>query len=313
MPNKLTIEDVRLYLKNKNEGTQLLDEEYVNQNLPLKFKCACGAEFERSWINLHSQKYTTCKDCAIINRGKSKRMPIEEVMKIFQEKGYKILGKYKGNNVPVLCEDTEGYRGTITLSKLRNGCHIERFSEKSKKEFLIYNLNVWCKNNGINTRVIDFSKHDNWSRQGIKCVCGCGNRFETSTMSFLDGKIRCNTCTNRTSKYESLVKGWLDINDIKYIEQFKIKECKNKQVLPFDFYLIEYKVLLEIDGEGHYGVTYFNNCSKEKAELAYSRTHINDLIKDEYCKVNNLTLIRIPYWEFKSNNYKSILTNIIKN
>lgn len=313
MPNKLTIEDVKSYLLSKNEGTQLLDKEYINQNIPLNFKCSCGKIFKKSWINLHSQKYTTCKQCTIKKRGLTKRISVEDVEKVFQKRGYKILGEYRGNNIPVLCEDEEGYRGTISLVKLRNGSNIEKFSEKTKKEFLIYNLNIWCINNGIDTKVLDFSDKQNWSRQGIVCECYCGTKFETSVMSFLSGKFRCNFCTNRISKYEAKVKNWLNNNKVEYIEQYKIKDCRNKLPLPFDFYLTQYKVLIEVDGEGHFDIAYFNNCSKEKAILAYQRTHENDLIKNNYCKNHKINLVRIPYWEFKNDNYKEILANIIKN
>lgn len=36
-----------------------------------------------------------------------------------------------------------------------------------------------------------------------------------------------------------------------------------------------------------------------------SGSHIRDNIKTEYCKDNNITLIRIPYWDF--NNIENIL------
>lgn len=42
-----------------------------------------------------------------------------------------------------------------------------------------------------------------------------------------------------------------------------------------------------------------------KIEEQFLKVKENDKIKDEYCKNNNIKLIRIPYWEF--NNIESIL------
>jgi len=38
-----------------------------------------------------------------------------------------------------------------------------------------------------------------------------------------------------------------------------------------------------------------------------------DIIKNNYCIENKIPLLRIPYWEFKNNNYIKILNNFIKN
>lgn len=60
--------------------------------------------------------------------------------------------------------------------------------------------------------------------------------------------------------------------------------------LPFDFYLPEYNILIEYDGEQHYKVCFGQNENKLKQQQEY------DLIKTEWCKNNNKQLIRIPYY-----------------
>lgn len=42
-------------------------------------------------------------------------------------------------------------------------------------------------------------------------------------------------------------------------------------------------------------------------EDSFQKTQINDKIKDEFYKNNNIKLLRIPYWDF--NNIESILSN----
>jgi len=68
--------------------------------------------------------------------------------------------------------------------------------------------------------------------------------------------------------------------------------------------------LIEYDGEQHYRPVNFGGMSDEKALNNLEKTKKHDQIKNNYCKKNNIKLIRIPYWE--SNNYKNILNDELK-
>lgn len=62
--------------------------------------------------------------------------------------------------------------------------------------------------------------------------------------------------------------------------------------LPFDFYLPEYNICIEYDGEQHNrSVKHFGG---DKA--FYTRIK-HDNIKNEYCKNNGISLLRIPYFK----------------
>ncbi len=84
---------------------------------------------------------------------------------------------------------------------------------------------------------------------------------------------------------------FLDNYKIKYIQQYRIKNCRYKKPLPFDFYLPKYKLLIEFDGWQHYNMT--SRDTKESFELRKKR----DEIKTNYCKDNNIELLRISYLE----------------
>ena len=74
----------------------------------------------------------------------------------------------------------------------------------------------------------------------------------------------------------------------------RFKDCKDIKTLPFDFYLPYYNICIEFDGWQHYNMT--KHDTSEKFEIRKK----HDIIKDEYCKNNNMYLIRIPYWEYKN-------------
>lgn len=85
--------------------------------------------------------------------------------------------------------------------------------------------------------------------------------------------------------------------------QKKFDDCKDKNVLPFDCYLNDFNVLVEYDGEGHYKPVMFGEESYEEAVEKFHYTQKHDQMKNEYCEVNNIPLIRIPYYEFDDVEY----------
>jgi len=106
------------------------------------------------------------------------------------------------------------------------------------------------------------------------------------------GNQSCPSC--RINKGESKVLEILKSKDIRNIPQYTFPDCRYKKVLRFDFAVISNKdlqFLLEYDGEGHFfEVDYWKD--------SYEQTIIRDKIKNEYCKINKIPLLRIPYWKF---------------
>lgn len=41
----------------------------------------------------------------------------------------------------------------------------------------------------------------------------------------------------KNSKGENIISNYLDKNNIKYIREFRFNDCRNKNTLPFDFFL----------------------------------------------------------------------------
>ena len=79
-----------------------------------------------------------------------------------------------------------------------------------------------------------------------------------------------------------------------------------KHSLPFDFVIFNDEskpiLVIEYDGIHHYKSIYGNEEDLNKRKKY-------DKYKDEYCKNNNIEILRIPYFEFK--NIENILNNIL--
>lgn len=79
----------------------------------------------------------------------------------------------------------------------------------------------------------------------------------------------------------------------------------------FDFYLPLYNLVIEFDGEDHYMPIDRAGKGKEWAEEHFEITKHRDSLKNDYCKNNNINLLRIPYWE--KENCKTLIKNKINN
>lgn len=135
----------------------------------------------------------------------------------------------------------------------------------------------------------------------------CGFVYKVLPKNFLQGS-RCPNCIK--SKGAKEVGGVLKKLDKSYSVEYRIKECKNKRPLPFDFAVFDenkkLKCLIEFDGEQH-----FKSVEIWGGEKGLLRTQKNDSIKNKYCEENNIPLLRIPFWEYI--NIEKIVTNFINN
>ena len=147
------------------------------------------------------------------------------------------------------------------------------------------------------------TKHGNviWH---CKCL-NCGKECEYPGSELLRewGAISCG-CLCHKSKGELRIKDYLEKKSFLFKEQKTFNDCinpKTNALLKFDFYLPDYNCCIEYDGEQHFRIVNFFGGEKGFIERQY-----RDNLKTQYCKNNNIKLIRISYTEF--NNIEEILT-----
>jgi very-short-patch-repair endonuclease len=116
--------------------------------------------------------------------------------------------------------------------------------------------------------------------------------------------IGCSTCCR--SKGEIAIKKWLELNNIKFEEQKRFDGFKTKS---FDFYLNEFNMCIEFDGAQHFYAKNQPTKDKDKALKSFNDIQTRDRAKNEFCKANNIHLLRINYKQIKQ--LETILTNEI--
>lgn len=125
------------------------------------------------------------------------------------------------------------------------------------------------------------------------CQCDCGNECD------IDGSLLRRGITNscgclRSSKGEFKIQQILEDNNISFEKEKTFEDCKDKRLLPFDFY-IDNKYIIEYDGVQHFESS---TGSMWNTENKVQITQEHDNIKNQYCKVNNIPIIRIPYTHY---------------
>lgn len=303
---KYNIEIVRKFVK-ENSKCELLSEEYINWTSQLSFKCKCGNVFKSSFKEFKGSKDRAkrqCNDCGkeirVKKRTKTHDKFCEQVYDIVENE-YKVIGKYINSNTKVkfkhnICENEflmfpndflKGQRcpncyGTPlkTTDDYKNDI-IKLYKDE-------YSILGEYKGNKIKIK----TKHNK-----------CGHIWYITPNQLLRN-AGCPKCA--TSKGEAKIREYLYVNKIEFIEQYRIKECKDKLPLPFDFAIFksnELNTLIEYQGEQHYKPMRFNNSDKK-----FKETLSHDKIKEKFCKENNIKLIKIPYTEFY--NIENILSTL---
>jgi hypothetical protein len=148
-----------------------------------------------------------------------------------------------------------------------------------------------------------FNGSDSVSKNKIIIICKKHGEFLQTPNSHMScGCPHCNI-----SKGEDEIEKYLISNGIEYIREYKFKNCinpKTNKKLPFDFYLLNFNLIIEYHGEQHYKKMgkYFEN----RAGGLEGR-QFRDKIKKEFCLQNNIDFLEINYKEF--NNINLILIN----
>ena len=216
------------------------------------------------------------------------------------------------SHVAWLCECECGEQIIVRSDNLRNGHTVSCGCKKREA------LEAAGKNRASNligsifgklTVKADSGKRDN--RGGIiwECECACGNITYVSTSNLTRPNEATISCGCAKSKGEEKIIASLIQAQIPFITQKRFDTCifpeTNRQLI-FDFYLPEHNILIEYDGEQH-----FHKIKNDR--YGYEGIVARDNYKNQWCKDNNITLIRIPYTDYDKINVENMRAIIQKN
>lgn len=136
----------------------------------------------------------------------------------------------------------------------------------------------------------------------LEIICDIHGPFFQRPSNHLRGE-GCLGC--KQSKGERKIENFLKFKNIKFDREKRFKDCKDIITLPFDFYLPQHNLCIEYDGMQHFkSIPFFGG------DYSLCETKKRDEIKNEFCKKNNIYLLRIPYYEA---NLEQLIENLINN
>ena len=278
-------------------------EQYINSTTHMLVKCKkCGHEFKQTPKN--NFKGRGCPKCASTHKFKTKDDVINDILeenKLFYELYDYSNVIYNGYNkkINILCKkcNKEFYQ-LPTSHKKGHGCPICNGGVNKDEKTIISNLMSLHPN-------LDFSNSTYIKSDiPINITCNiCGFTFKKTPNKLQQGQ-GCPKC--KMSKGEKAIEKFLIENDINYISQYTFDNCKYKRLLPFDFYIPDFNMCIEFDGEQYYNKFRFEK-NNDRLKIRQKR----DKIKSEFCINENIKLLRIPYFYFYKIN--EILLNILSN
>ncbi len=128
-----------------------------------------------------------------------------------------------------------------------------------------------------------------------ECECDCIDHPHIIVLgsNLRNGHTQSCGCERR-SHGELAVEKILRDNNISFVQEYPAFKFGNGTYAKFDFY-INNQYFIEYDGETHYQSNLHGWHNAERLKAQQER----DIIKNQWCKDNNIPLIRIPYTHLK--------------
>lgn len=275
---------------------------------PIWVECDyCHKRFQIKWNEYYGNhrnnkcKKDSCSDCKGIKRSESRHDDIvhsvfERIDAIAKEHDIIILTtpeEYTDIKMKIRFICPKHGEQQVIANDLLNGhtckyCKYDQmaYDRKYSKEFVIKSIE--SVNGNILLNPDDYV--NTWT-SNLQIKCSCGNTYYTNLHGYRMGICtRCPQCSKSISNGELRIREVLSSISEKFIPEYSFSDCKDKNLLPFDFYLPNRNMCIEYDGIQHFEPSF--------GDKSFDMTIRHDKIKNEYCQQNNIYLLRIPYWEY---------------
>jgi len=313
--NPYTIQNIKLWCKLNNKNFEILSGIYERNNIKLKWKClkeGCGEIFEATWNDIYGGRgcgYCNGKQVGLSNCLATKNPE-------FAKEWHPTLNgdltpwdvtEHSNKDVWWLCKDNLKHEWHLKINARINGntncpyCSGRYPTEENN--LLVINPKL-CEEWDYKKNKKSPEEYTPSSGQYVwwKCL-ECGHEWKAiiSNRSLLNsGCPKCNE-----SKGEKQLDIILSKYNIPHDSQYTFDDLKGvgDGLLRFDVPIFwdkektQLRMLIEYDGIFHFEKQYEND--------GHESIVIHDKLKDEYCKIHNINLLRIPYWDF--DNIESIL------
>lgn len=282
-------------------------EEYVNAYTKILVECEeCGKRWK---VNPHSLlRGSGCRECSAIKAGLRRRKTHEQFISEMSELHPELIihTQYIDSWTKISCTCKQCNR-TFNVSPAdilhRDGCpkcNVDHLPQRQPKALQTFMNDLYAVHKTIEI-IGEYTKASN--RVDVKCTV-CGHEWSPVGTSLTSG-TGCPICSQ--SHGERNIAKYLADNNIFYIAQktFDSLVGVGGGLLSYDFYLPQYNLLVEYQGEYHDGTVPI------QTEIEFLKQQEHDKRKRLYAEQHNIKLLEIWYWD--SNSIESILNNVLQN
>lgn len=313
MGRKYTYEEVKKYIES-NSNCKLIDKKYYNCKQKILLQCYCGSNFKTTFDEFKNGNKRQCNECGYengSNKTRKTQYQFESEVNTLTNGEYEVLGKYINDSTKIkikhiLCGNEWEVEPSSFIQGSRCPICQHRSYIKTTDEFNKEMYNLVGK---------EYEALEEYKGGEVKILVRhnkCGHEYYVKPNNFRHGR-RCPKCSlPNNPKTEKHIAELLKTINISFKRQKTFDDCINPNTgkkLKFDFAIYNDDqslfCLLEYDGKQHFEpIKYFGG------DKSLSETKFRDNIKNNYCRQNNIKLIRIPYWDFS--NLEDILQKQLK-
>lgn len=271
--------------------------EFNGYKKEAKIKCKnCGAKIVLDKASNITRKVNVCK---CYKRFKDYH---EKIQYLGEKCGFKILFDGPAEKKKIIqclncgCKMERSLVSILSTPEHCDNCHryregVSHFSKEEIQQKLDQQFSFQY----------ELLEYSGMTKEALLKHLNCGYVFKIRTLQDLfTGRNRgCPKCYQFKSAGEQRIRNYLDNHSLNYIPQ-KTFAPLNKSKYRFDFFLPDYNLAIEYQGEQHYRDNKFFKDSLEKVQA-------RDEIKRAFCKNNNIELLEIKYTELK--NIEAILSS----
>lgn len=250
---------------------------YLNNNSYIEIICPEHGKFKQLTNNHLSGQ--GCPKC--VGKSLSKDEILDRCRKIHNNKYEYLNIDIIKKEVLINCEfHGHFFQKLNNHMNMKQGCPKCKGLKKTTDDFIRQSID-------IHGDVYDYSEVEYiLAKKKVKIICKKHGIFEQAPTHHLSGQScpKCN-CSNG----ERIINKILSDRKINYKHHHVFNDFTNYE---FDFYLPEKNLCIEYDGVQHFKpVSYFGGLK------SFELQKIRDEIKNEYCKKNDIKLLRISYLE----------------
>lgn len=301
---KFSEKQIKEMIKKVSNNKFTMLGNYKGAKIKTLFRCnKCGYEWETQPYSIYKIKI----DCPYeTHQVKHDDNWVDTQLVLIKGIAYLRMGHYIDLKTPILFRHNKC--GKVFKMSPKNiiyndqQCPYERAKRVAKSNMI--NIDIVKKR--IQKMVgNEYQIADDKTYSGINNKClmkhECGYVWWVTPYHIYAGDDGCPVCNE--SRGENAIRRYLLKKHIRFKSQYRIKECKDKRALPFDFAVFNpdnsLNSVIEYQGIQHY---------KSDSHFYSIDTVTHDLIKKNYCYSNCIPLIEIKYP--KSRNKKAIITKV---